>query len=177
MHIPAWPDTITTLWEELAQAPRGLGAPQEDRRSRALLREELARYSLPLREEPFAAPGWTLAGEPRLTVGGTELVAQALIATTGTPAAGVETTSAPPSPPAEHRALRRSRPALSSGRSRSWRDAAERANDRRRAQNVSIDGLNQAIVGQSTLLEMLSAERVERKDIVVLLACRGRARP
>src|SRR5207248_2805800 len=92
----------------------------------------------PLREEPFAAPGWTLAGEPRLTVGGTELVAQALIATTGTPAAGVETTSAPPSPPAEHRALRRSRPALSSGRSRSWRDAAERANDRRRAQNVSI---------------------------------------
>src|SRR5436305_4916457 len=51
----------------------------------------------PLREEPFAAPGWTLAGEPRLTVGGTELVAQALIATTGTPAAGVETTSAPPS--------------------------------------------------------------------------------
>src|ERR671934_2588879 len=58
-----------------------------------------------------------------------------------------------------------------SGRSRSWRDAAERANDRRRAHNVSIDGLNQAIVGQSTLLEMLSAERVERKDIVVLLAC------
>src|SRR5919204_6720701 len=44
-----------------------------------------------------------------------------------------------------------------SGRSRSWRDAAERANDRRRAHNVSIDGLNQAIVGQSTLLEMLSA--------------------
>ena len=66
---------------------------------------------------------------------------------------------------------------LSSGRGRSWRDAAERANDRRRAHNVSIDGLNQAIVGQSTLLEMLSAERVERKDIVVLLACRGRARP
>jgi hypothetical protein len=90
MHIPVWPDTITSLWEELAQAPRGLGAPQEDRRSRALLREELARYGLPLREEPFAAPGWTLAGEPRLTGGGTELVAQALIATAGTPAAGVE---------------------------------------------------------------------------------------
>lgn len=60
---------------------------------------------------------------------------------------------------------------------RSRRDAAERANDRRRTHNVSIDGLNQAIVGQSILLEMLSAERVERKDVVVLLACRGRARP
>ncbi len=58
--------------------------------------------------------------------------------------------------------------ALSSVRSRSWRDAAERANDRRRAHNASIDGLNQAIVGQSILLEMVSAERVERKDVVVL---------
>ena len=66
---------------------------------------------------------------------------------------------------------------LSSGRSRSRRDAAERSNDRRRAHNVSIDGLNQAIVGQPTLLEMLSAESVERKDIVVPLAYRGRARP
>src|SRR5205085_4883715 len=73
-----------------------------------------------------------------------------------------------------HRAWLRS---LSSVRSRSWRDAAERANDRRRAHDVSVDGLNQAIVGQSTLLELVSAERVERKDIVVLLACRGRARP
>ena len=67
--------------------------------------------------------------------------------------------------------------ALSSVRGRSWREAAERANDRRRAHNVSIDGLNQAIIGQSILLEMVSAERVERKDIVVLLACRRRARP
>jgi hypothetical protein len=37
--------------------------------------------------------------------------------------------------------------ALSSVRSRSWRGAAERANDRRRAHNVSIDDRNQAIVG------------------------------
>jgi hypothetical protein len=66
---------------------------------------------------------------------------------------------------------------LSSGRGRSWRDAAERANDGRRAHNVSIDGLNQAIVGQSALLEVLRAECVERKDIVVPLACRGGARP
>ena len=65
----------------------------------------------------------------------------------------------------------------SSVRSRAFRDAAERANDRRCAHDVSSDGLNQAIVGQSILLEMVSAERVERKDIVVLLACRGRARP
>src|SRR6266516_5013443 len=50
---------------------------------------------------------------------------------------------------------------LSSVRSRSRREAAERTNDRRRAHNVSIDGLNQAIIGQSILLEMVSAERVE----------------
>ena len=43
--------------------------------------------------------------------------------------------------------------ALSSVRGRSWREAAERANDRRRAHNVSIDGLNQAIIGQSIFVE------------------------
>ena len=36
---------------------------------------------------------------------------------------------------------------LSSVRSLAFREAAEHANDRRRAHNVSIDGLNQAIVG------------------------------
>src|SRR5213594_528389 len=43
--------------------------------------------------------------------------------------------------------------ALSSVRGRAWREAAERANDRRRAHNVAIDGLNQAIIGQSLFVE------------------------
>jgi hypothetical protein len=42
---------------------------------------------------------------------------------------------------------------------------------------MSIDDLNQTVVGQPILLEMVNAERVERKDVVVLLACRRRARP
>ncbi|HWS85094.1 MAG TPA: hypothetical protein VN207_12640, partial [Ktedonobacteraceae bacterium] len=59
----------------------------------------------------------------------------------------------------------------SSVRIRSWRDAAECANNRRRTHNLSFDGLNQLIVGQSILLEMVDLlERVERKDVVVHLA-------
>lgn len=84
-----WPAAITDLWETLALAPRGLGAPADDRRSRDTIRAAPLLRGLPVREEAFTVPGWRLVGDAALVGGQTRLAAHALIGTAGTAAEGV----------------------------------------------------------------------------------------